>query len=68
MIEVLSIQIIHRDKMTKIINNSKYNLILSKIPEKPRRKYYDIYLIMSGSYIIFDDSFDITKLSLRFKK
>ena len=54
--------------LIKITNNSKYDLFISLLPIKPKRKHLDIFIVKSGGHIIHDlpnNTFDLTKVSFR---
>lgn len=42
------------DKITIFTNNSNFDLWISWVPLKPKRKYVDICVIAAGSFVIYD--------------
>jgi len=54
----------------KITNESNFNLWISNIPIKPKRKLVDILVIKAGNFIILPKGFkiDFLRCSFSFKK
>ncbi len=50
----------------KISNNSKFNLWIGFIPEKPKIKIKDSFVIAPKDSLIFHFDIDLTKISFRF--
>jgi len=52
----------------QFINHSKFMMIVSVIPKKPKRKYHDLLMVQPESFKILDKewAFDITMVSFRF--
>jgi hypothetical protein len=62
--EILKIEKIGH--VTKITNNSPFDLIVSETPIPPKRKYVDRILIKKGYSLTFE--IDLTLLSFKFDK
>ncbi len=52
---------------TTIINHSKYTLIISILPIKPKIKHRDFRLIPKQTFWICEQGLDLTKISFRFE-
>lgn len=63
--EYLTIETI--GSVTQITNYSKYKIILSSIPIKPKRAFMDLHILEPGRIVFFDFEFDLTKISFRFE-
>ena len=62
--EILEIQ--QKDNVTIFTNHSKYKLIISIIPVKPKFKYRDFLLVAKQTFCINGQGLDLTKISFRF--
>ncbi len=60
------LEILQNGKFTKIINHSKFKLIISILPVKPKLKHKDFLLVPEESFRIDDHGLDLTKISFRF--
>lgn len=59
-------RVFQKDGMTGIENTTKYNLLVSIKPIKPKRKYIDVILVPPDSFKLFtqpDFQMDLTKIS-----
>ncbi len=65
--DFLVFKIEKKDTHTIITNNSKFNLWVSLIPIKPKRKYVDIRVVGPGHFVIYEDEMDMTSLSFSLK-
>ena len=59
--------------ITKLVNNSKFTLIVSILPIKPKRKYTKAIIVPPHSFKIYDcssmgDELDLTTLSFGLEK
>ena len=66
------IKISHIDGVWQISNLSEFDLVISQIPIKPKRKNTECFLISPGRFLLIDVkrnevTLDITKLSFQFK-
>jgi hypothetical protein len=52
--------------ITRIANNSEYDILVSIKPIKPKRKYTDIALVAKGTFAIYEKSMDLSRLSISF--
>ena len=59
----------HEDNILKIVNDSRFNLWVTLIPIKPKRKYTDVLVVRPGSFLIMENfNPDITAFSFRLKE
>lgn len=60
---------IHIDKLkhiTKITNGSQYDILISIKPTKPKRRFIDIALVAKGTFVIYEETLDLSKISISF--
>lgn len=62
--EILEIK--QNGHVTMITNQSKYKLIISILPVKPKIKHRDFRLIPKQTFHIDENGLDLTKISFRF--
>lgn len=63
--ELLKIERI--DHVTKITNNSGYDLLISWKPIFPKRKYRSFYLVAKDCYVIIEWELDLSTISITFQ-
>ena len=53
---------------TEFRNDSSKYLVISLTPEKPKRKYIDIFIVEPNSIMLTDQMIDLSRISFRFKE
>ncbi len=65
--EIINFSILKYKGVTRIVNKSDSNCIISLVPEKPKRTYVDIFVVKQNTCLILEDDLPIEKISIRFK-
>jgi len=49
--------------VTKIVNNTRHNLVISVKPIKPKRKHRDVFIIKPGCFMLDENHLTLEQLS-----